>query len=218
MIIGADQDALASRAARRHEARARRSALTFAERCATALAVSRHLGSSGWLRPGKRLAAYLALPEEIDVSPCIAMALRQGCGIWLPRIETASSARMSFAPAGGRLRRNVFGIPEPVTSQRLAARWMQIVLVPLVAFDDRGARLGMGGGYYDRALAWRRHRSAWHGPRLVGIAHSTQRVDHIAALAHDVGLDAVITEQGLTLFPRPAHRPPQNTRPSKDPR
>ncbi len=125
---------------------------------------------------------------------------------------------MSFAPAGGRLRRNVFGIPEPSTPRRLSARWMQFVLVPLVAYDDRGARLGMGGGYYDRALAWRRHRCAWHGPRLVGIAHSTQRVDRIAALTHDVGLDAVITERGITLFPRSARRLPQNTRPSKDPR
>jgi 5-formyltetrahydrofolate cyclo-ligase len=79
---------------------------------------------------------------------------------------------------------------------------MQLMLVPLVAFDDRGARLGMGGGFYDRVFAWRRWRTTWTGPRLVGIAHSSQRVGRIAAQPHDVCLDAVITEQGLTRFPR----------------
>jgi len=188
------------RAVLRREARARRSALPPAERRTTSLAVARHLADTGWLRPGLRLAAYLALPDEIDVSACLSAALRRGCHAWLPRIESVRGSRMVFAPAGGGLRVNAFGIPEPATPERLSSRWMQLVLVPLVAFDDSGARLGMGGGFYDRAFAWRRLRKAWHGPRLVGIAHSTQRVGRIAALPHDVRLDAVITEQGLTRF------------------
>jgi 5-formyltetrahydrofolate cyclo-ligase len=193
-------DAERGRAAMRRDLRARRRALPAAQRAAAALAVARHLAASGWLRPGLRLAAYLALPEAIDVSTCIALALRRGAALWLPRIEAPDSGRMVFAPAGGALRLNAYGIPEPATCARLDARWMQLVLVPLVAFDEHGARLGMGGGFYDRALAWRRWRSAWMGPRLVGIAHSSQRVGRIAALPHDVRLDAVITEQGLTRF------------------
>jgi 5-formyltetrahydrofolate cyclo-ligase len=184
----------------RRDMRARRRALPAAQRTAASRAVARHLAASGWLRPGLRLAAYLALPEEIDVSACISLALRRGAALWLPRIEAAVSGRMVFAPAGGALRLNTYGIPEPATTARLDARWLQLVLVPLVAFDDRGARLGMGGGFYDRALAWRRQRTAWMGPRLVGVAHSSQRVGRIAALPHDVRLDAVITEQGLTCF------------------
>ena len=188
------------RAAQRREARARRRALPMAERQATSLAVARHLAATGWLHPGVRLAAYLALPEEIDVSACLRLALRRGCNLWLPRIEAARAGRMVFAPASGALRLNRFGIPEPASAKRLGSRWMQLVLVPLVGFDDRGARLGMGGGFYDRALAWRRWRTSWTGPRLVGIAHSSQRVGRIAAQPHDVLLDAVITEQGLTRF------------------
>jgi 5-formyltetrahydrofolate cyclo-ligase len=107
---------------------------------------------------------------------------------------------MVFAPARGQLRLNTYGIAEPATSARLSPRWLQLILVPLVAFDDAGTRLGMGGGYYDRALAWRRRRCTWPGPRLVGIAHSSQQVARLAALPHDVRLDAVITEQGLTRF------------------
>jgi 5-formyltetrahydrofolate cyclo-ligase len=191
-----------TRAALRREARARRRALPAADRVATSLALARHLAASGWLRPGLRLAAYVALPEEIDVSTCLRLALGQGCSLWLPRIESLRAGRMVFAPASAALRLNAFGIPEPATSQRLGSRWMTLILLPLVAFDDRGARLGMGGGYYDRALAWRRWRTSWAGPRLVGIAHSSQRVERIAALPHDVRLDAVITEQGLTRFPK----------------
>jgi 5-formyltetrahydrofolate cyclo-ligase len=82
----------------------------------------------------------------------------------------------------------------------LPARWLQVVLVPLVAVDDEGARLGMGGGFYDRAFAWRRLRHHWHGPRLVGVAHSTQRVARIPALPHDIHLDALLTERGLFHF------------------
>jgi 5-formyltetrahydrofolate cyclo-ligase len=188
------------RHALRREARALRRALPAAERHATSLAIARHLAATGWLRPGLRLAAYAALPEEVDVSACMRLALQRGCDLWLPRIESARAARMVFAPASTALRLNAFGIPEPATHERLGARWMQLLLVPLVAFDDRGARLGMGGGYYDRALAWRHWRTTWPGPRLVGIAHSSQRVGRIAALSHDVRLDAVITEQGLTRF------------------
>ena len=58
-------------------------------------------------------------------------------------------------------------------------------------------RLGTGGGYYDRAFAFRRWRSAWHVPRLVGLAYAFQQVERIAPAAHDVLLDAVVTDEGI---------------------
>ncbi len=194
------QTALAVRAALRREARARRRALSPVERRVAALAIAGHLAASGWLRPGLRVAGYLATPEEINVSACLAIALRRGAEVWLPRLESARAGRMHFAPAAGPMRRNVYGIPEPTHARRIAARWMQLVLVPLVAIDTSGTRLGMGGGFYDRALAWRRLRRRWSGPRLVGIAHSSQCVARIPPLPHDIRLDALLTERGLTLF------------------
>ncbi len=184
----------------RRSFRARRRALPPEGRRAAALAIARHLANSGWLRPGLRVAAYLALPEEIDVAACLALARRRGCEIWLPRIVSARGRRMTFAPAGGALRRNAFGIAEPADSRRLDPRWLQLVLVPLVAVDSRGARLGMGGGFYDRALAFRRRREHWRGPRLVGVAHSSQQLDSLPSLPHDIHLDALLTEQGLFPF------------------
>lgn len=194
------QTPVAARAALRREARARRRRLSPAERRAAALAIAGQLAASGWLRPGLRVAGYLATPEEIDVSACLAIALRRGAEVWLPRLESARAGRMHFAPAAEPMRRNVYGIPEPTHARRIGARWLQLVLVPLVAIDASGTRLGMGGGFYDRALAWRRLRRRWSGPRLVGIAHSSQCVPLIPSLPHDIRLDALLTERGLTLF------------------
>ena len=69
--------------------------------------------------------------------------------------------------------------------------------MPLVAFDDRGRRVGMGGGYYDRTFAARRGRRALRRPRLVGVAFGFQRRDALPGAAWDVPLDAAVTENGL---------------------
>jgi 5-formyltetrahydrofolate cyclo-ligase len=104
---------------------------------------------------------------------------------------------MSFRRGIATLKRNRFGILEPVGGQALSSRWLDLVFVPVVGFDIRGTRLGMGAGFYDRALAWRHTRNAWRGPRLIGLAYAFQQVDSIAAQAHDVHLDAVVTEKGV---------------------
>ena len=165
--------------------------------------IARQLSATGWLRPGLRIAAFISTPEEIDATPCILRAVDRGGIVFLPRVTQWRSGRMSFSPVGPRRRINRYGIPEPDTPHRLGARWMQIVLVPLVGVDAAGNRLGMGAGFYDRALGFRRWRTHWRGPRLVGIAHSIQQVDSIPAAPHDIPLDAVITERGVTLFRRP---------------
>ena len=67
-------------------------------------------------------------------------------------------------------------------------RWLDLVLVPLVGFDARGHRLGMGAGLYDRHFAFLRHRRAWRRPRLLGLAFEAQKVARLAEAAHDVPL------------------------------
>ena len=104
---------------------------------------------------------------------------------------------MRFVEMRGRQRVNRLGICEPEGSRIIGARWLDLVFLPLVGFDTRGVRLGMGGGYYDRAFAFRRWRTAWHTPRLVGLAYSFQQVEEIVAAPHDVLLDAVITDRGV---------------------
>jgi 5-formyltetrahydrofolate cyclo-ligase len=152
------------------------------------------------LRPGMRVALYRALPEELDTRPLISLCRALGCRLYFPRITDYRSARMRFFAAqaettnGGDINR--FGIVEPTAHcTSIAARALDLVLVPVVGFDARGARLGMGKGYYDRAFAFRRMRLHWHHPRLIGIAFEIQHVERIESTRHDVRLDGIVTEK-----------------------
>ena len=153
------------------------------------------------LRSGKRIGLYAATTEELDTSCLIALALRRGCLVYLPCIDPRPRVRamrftqittMPLAP-----RRNRFGIAEPEGPQLASARLLDVVFLPLVGFDRQGVRLGMGGGYYDRAFGFRRLRSFWNAPLLVGIGYASQEVERIVPAAHDVPLDLVITERGV---------------------
>ena len=109
---------------------------------------------------------------------------------------------LRFAPwrPGQALRQNRFGIPEPDLDPdaTLPAQAMDLVVTPLVGFDARCARLGMGGGWYDRSFAFRQDRSA--PPWLVGAAFAVQQVEALPLASWDVGVDAICTEAS-TLFP-----------------
>ena len=150
------------------------------------------------LRPSWRIALYAALPEELDTTPLIEIACRRGCRIYLPRIDRHSLGRkMQFVEMSSRQRSNRLGIIEPEGSRIIGARWLDVVFLPLVGFDSRGVRLGTGGGFYDRAFAFRHWREVWHTPQLIGLAYSFQQVEHITSAAHDVLMDAVVTEKGV---------------------
>ena len=176
--------------------RAKRRAVPADERLDAGRRVARHVDDAFGLRAGRRVALYSPLDEELDSEPLIELALRRGCAVYLPRIEHFRSARMSFRRFSGTLEPNRFGIAEP-DGPPLGARWLALVFMPLVGFDAHGARLGMGAGFYDRAFAWRRTRVSWRGPQLVGIGYAFQQVPAIASCAHDVHLDAIVTEQGV---------------------
>jgi 5-formyltetrahydrofolate cyclo-ligase len=178
--------------------RARRRAVSAAERNAAAHLIARHVDSWLHLQPSWRIALYAALPEELDATPLLELARARGCSLYLPRIDRHSlGRRMQFVEMSSRHRSNRLGIAEPEGSRIIGARWLDVVFLPLVGFDTRGVRLGTGGGYYDRAFAFRRWRQVWHTPRLVGLAYSFQQVEAIIPAAHDVLLDAVVTEKGV---------------------
>ncbi len=136
----------------------------------------------------------------MDTAPLLALALGRRCAVFLPRILDYRHRRMAFVPPGPRQQLNRYGIAEFTGNHRNAPWTMQIVFLPLVGFDTRGNRLGMGAGFYDRALAFRRRRRHWRGPLLVGIAHSSQQTPLIEPLATDIPLDAVVTERGIHVF------------------
>jgi len=149
-------------------------------------------------RAGKRIALYLAFDRETDTAALIAAARRRGIRVYVPVIVDRRNSRIRFYPLDGKTRRGVFGISVPVgTGRPVSPRWLDLIVIPLVGVDTEGRRLGMGGGFYDRALEFRRRRNRWPGPHLTGLAFDCQRTGSQFAESWDVKLDSLATESGL---------------------
>lgn len=195
-----------SRSELRTRLRARRRALSPAQRKLKALALTRRLVGQPLFLRARRIACYLPVDGEVDTVLLMRRAWAMGKQIYLP-ILTASGA-LRFAPysPGRKLRGNCFGIPEPVCHPRAqrSGRQLDLVLAPLVGFDHTGNRLGMGGGYYDRSFAYLLHRRHWQKPQLLGLAYECQRVAKLTRHSWDVPLTGVVTEQHIHFA-----RPPQ---------
>ncbi|MGH8228983.1 MAG: 5-formyltetrahydrofolate cyclo-ligase [Steroidobacteraceae bacterium] len=185
------------RKALRKELRARRRAIPPEVRARLERRVAQHVEHHVHLHPGQRIALYAPLAEELDVAPIARVARRHGALIYLPRITDRHRKRMRFVRDGGVAIRNRLGILEPPLAGGIETRRLDLVFVPLVGFDAAGMRLGMGAGYYDRAFAFLRRRVSWRRPKLIGVAFAAQRVAVIDGAAHDVRLDAVVTELGV---------------------
>ena len=189
----------AARRSLRASLNARRRQVPPEERRHAAELVARNVDRALGLQSRWRIAVYSALPWELDSAPLIALAESRGCRVFLPCIDRRRASRaMRFVPMQGHLQNNRLGIAEPQPTEVLAARWLDVVFLPLVGFDRRGVRLGAGGGFYDRAFAFRQLRTVWHAPRLIGLAYAFQEIVSIGAAAHDVLMDAVVTEEGFT--------------------
>jgi len=168
------------------------------------LQLLRLASNSKAFRKSHRIAFYLASRGEIDPQPLLDLALQTGKLAYLPTLRARPGNGLWFTPFNHstRLIENRFGIPEPASRpRRIIMPWaLDIVFLPLVAFDTHGNRLGMGGGFYDRTLAFRRHRHHWRRPMLIGLAHEFQRVSALPNQPWDIPLDAVITEQCIYTF------------------
>ncbi|HSC48281.1 MAG TPA: 5-formyltetrahydrofolate cyclo-ligase [Gammaproteobacteria bacterium] len=172
-------------------------------RRAAAEAAAKHVLALPAYRDARRLAVYMAVDAELDPEPLLASARADGKEAYLPVISTAGDRFLHFQAyaAGTPLRPNLYRIPEPVNDPRSALRpaELDLVLAPLVAFDTRGHRLGMGGGYYDRSFAFLKDRHV-RKPLLIGLAYECQKVATLPAESWDVPLAGVVTEQQFYPF------------------
>ena len=182
----------------RKHIRAQRRSLSTADHGYRSTLAAKAVAGLPMFRAGKRIALYLPFDRETDTAALIAAARRRGVRLFVPVIVDRRHSRMRFYPLEGKTRRGVFGIAVP-SSQALptASRWLNLIVIPLVGVDALGRRLGMGGGFYDRALEFRRLRQNWPGPRLVGLAFDCQRTESSFAEPWDVSLDSLATESGL---------------------
>lgn len=150
----------------------------------------------------QHIAIYLTNDGEIDTSYIIEDLIKRGKTLYLPVLQPHKKGYLSFVRwhADSRMQKNRFNIPEPefVKEDVIPTAFLQLICMPLVAFDKQGSRLGMGGGFYDRSLSFM--TSAGNKPALLGLAYDLQRVEKIPAELWDIPLDAIATDKKLYSF------------------
>jgi 5-formyltetrahydrofolate cyclo-ligase len=153
-------------------------------------AVTAALLATGAFRAAHRVLAYLPLPGEVRTDPIRTACRDAGKQTFVPAWHAANAR---YEPArlepDSPLTRGKFGVAEPAGKDWVPLTAIDLVLVPGVAFDPNGHRLGRGGGYYDRMLA------ACPGTRI-GLAFECQLVPHVPTEPHDIAMDLLVTETG----------------------
>jgi 5-formyltetrahydrofolate cyclo-ligase len=145
------------------------------------------------LAAGGVVAGYWPIGDEIDARPLLARLAALGAELALP-VVTAAGQPLDFRRwrPGEALVKGAFGTSHPADHAPVSQP--RLLLLPLLAFDDSGFRLGYGGGYYDRTLDLLRARAQ---VKVVGLAYAAQRVAAVPHGRHDQRLDGVATEDGL---------------------
>ncbi len=185
-----------TKAALRLQAREARSLLSPDEAAIHSAAIERHL--LGLLAGYATVMVYVSKPSEVETGDLIADLNRRGVRVVVPIIERETcSLRLSYLPDPAVLVPSTFNVPEPI-GHELPARPEEIeaVVIPMLAFDVGGNRLGYGAGYYDRFLCRYPH------PQRIGIAFSCQRLEGIPADENDVKMDCIVTETGIIRYDR----------------
>lgn len=199
------QDETGARKAQMREAqKARREACHDASG-GLAAKVARFAGDVLALAPGERgaaarpvVSAYMAIGSELDPGPLFGALTARGAQGALPVIEKRGRPLLFRGySVGDELEEKLWGIREPVESRPVLEP--DILLLPLLAFDDAGWRLGYGGGFYDRTLGALRARKPIVA---IGLAYDGQRVDAVPHDDYDEPLDFVLTPSGLREFQR----------------
>ncbi len=180
--------------------RERRRKLPPREQQRRSMALNRHLARLSLFLRSRHIAFYLPNDGEVDLRPLIAQACAMGKRCYLPVLSPIYHNRLWFAPyaPGEHLLLNRFAIPEPAHNwSAMRPVWtLDLLLTPLVAFDEQGNRLGMGGGYYDRTLAYLGRRKHWNKPRLLGTAYEFQKVESLPCEPWDIPLEGIVTDEG----------------------
>ncbi|WVV47924.1 5-formyltetrahydrofolate cyclo-ligase [Pseudomonas sp. NA13] len=193
------EPALLPRPQLRRLLRQARRALTPAQQRQAARGLYKQLAQHPLFRRARHIALYLPNDGEIDPRLLLRAAQRRGKATYLPVLSPWPQTKMVFQRIhpGEKLQPNRFRIPEPrenIARQRKV--WtLDLVLLPLVGFDDAGGRLGMGGGFYDRSLAYLARRKQWRKPTLLGLAHECQKVERLAQASWDVPLQGTVSDK-----------------------
>jgi 5-formyltetrahydrofolate cyclo-ligase len=145
------------------------------------------------------VACYWSFDGEPDLAQLCKQLMNDDCEIALPVVSGNNDCSMNFYrwETGTSLRQNQYGICEPHKTVSKPLAGFDMLLMPLVAYDKSGTRMGMGSGYYDRHLESLRELSR---PLRIGVAYSLQEVDLISRNDWDIPLHGLVNEQGWIAF------------------
>jgi 5-formyltetrahydrofolate cyclo-ligase len=187
-----------SKEALRHAALAQRDRAAAAAGPTASLTIARRLLGDFVFMKGAIVAGYAAVRGEADPFPLMAALANRGHALCLPQTRGESLVFRAWKP-GDPLVVGRFNIPEP--DEKVRERRPDLVLVPLLAFDSAGHRLGYGAGYYDRYL---REARAKRTIKAIGIAYAGQEMNALPHDETDEVLDAVVTDEGVRRFRKDA--------------
>jgi 5-formyltetrahydrofolate cyclo-ligase len=141
----------------------------------------------------RNIALYRALDGEIDLTTLWIHAINDKKLCYMPVIQPNKQLYFVQTEPGDPTQLNHFKIQEPklTNAQSIALNQLDLMIMPVVAFDDQGTRIGHGGGYYDRTLARQRPHC------LLGAAYSFQRQPHLTREPWDIPMDGIVTENGV---------------------
>lgn len=152
------------------------------------------LQSQPWYQRAESIGAYLDADGEISPTPTIEHASSLKKRIYLPKVsEVKGEMQLCLWQPGEPLKINRYGISEPRSNEVLPPSGHSMIFLPLVAFDSKGTRIGMGGGYYDRLLA--KLLESPNCPLVVGMAYDFQKMETIDREEWDIPMDAVVTDK-----------------------
>ena len=189
------QSPLSDKQALRKEMRAKRRNLCSQQRIISDTAICHQLSRLTESRPTQNLAVFSPFDGEPDIIPFCQQMIETGCKLALPVISDQRENAREFHvwQANTVVKRNRYNILEPQNSAAIPVSDFDMLLIPLVAYDRRGNRLGMGAGYYDRHLQALRDLRT---PLRVGVAYGFQEVDRINPNNWDIPMHMIVNESG----------------------
>lgn len=173
--------------------RRKRRRLATATQISHSESVHRLLAQMYGFKVKRRVACYIANDGELDLNPTMKWLTNDGHDVVLPFLQDKN---MHFAQYNekSKLGAGKFGLLEPVEKISVAVCSIEVVLAPMVAFDDSGNRVGRGGGYYDRFM------SDNASGVFIGVGHELQKVEQLSPNVWDKRLDASVTENSIRTF------------------
>jgi 5-formyltetrahydrofolate cyclo-ligase len=185
-------DAIASS---RRAALAARRALDSRTRDALSLRISQRISRMHEFMACQHVACYLSAADEVNPSLIIQRAWRARKQVFAPAVRQNGTMEFRQLTPKTELCKNRYGLWEPQSDIAIAPQRLDLVITPVVAFDTRRHRIGMGSGYFDRCFAFLKHHRQWQRPKLIGVAFECQRVEKIVPNPWDIRLYRLITER-----------------------